>query len=311
MEFRQVRHFLSVVEQGSFSGAASALGLTQQTLSKSIANLENELGVRLFDRDTRNCDLTSYGELLLQYAQNIDAEERQFQRHLDDVLGIRSGHLRIGAGLTTGVHIVPSAIKRLKEKRKNLKVTVVDGTSRSLLPLLLRGELDIIVCVIANPIEDSLIHTEVLFEESLCLLAASNHPLSNKKSVKLDQTLKYPWLVGWTPGGIDESVRASFAANKLSPPTPKLESTSYTFVRSILTTTNHLAILPEHLFEIDIQSDALRVLPLKAELQRWKRPMAICYRRNSTRSPATMACINELEWVTENLSSSSGLQRPS
>lgn len=299
MEFRQVRHFLGVVDKGSFSGAATALGLTQQTLSKSIANLEDQLGVRLFDRDTRNCDLTSHGELLLQYAKNIDAEERQFQRHLDDVIGVRSGHLRIGAGPTPGVYIIPEAVTRLKEKRKNLRVTVIEGMAINLLPRLLRGELDIVVGVIPNPIEDTLVHTEFLYDESLCLLASAQHPLGSKKKVTLKETLDFPWLVGWTAGGIDQAVSDSFEEHGLSPPVPKIETDSFTCVRSMLKTTNYLAILPERLFEMEVQSGVLKALPLKAKLQRWKRPMAICYRRNSTRSPAAMACIEEIERVTK------------
>ncbi|MEQ9111955.1 MAG: LysR family transcriptional regulator [Rhodospirillaceae bacterium] len=299
MEFRQVRHFLSVFNEGSFSRAASTLGLTQQTLSKSIANLENELGVRLFDRDTRNCDLTSHGELLLQYAKNIDAEERQFQRHLDDFIGVRSGHLRIGAGLTPGVHIIPEAVVRLKEKRKNLKITVIEGMAINLMPRLLRGELDIIVGVIANPIKDPLVHTEFLYDESLCLLASAQHPLAAKKKVALKETLDFPWLVGWTPGGLDQAVSDSFAEQGLSPPVAKIETDSFTFIRSMLGTTEYLAILPERLFEKEVKSGSLKAIPLTAKLQRWKRPMAICYRRNSTRSPAAMACIHEIERVTK------------
>lgn len=301
MEFRQIRHFLSVVDHGSFSGAASALGLTQQTLSKSIANLEHQLGVRLFDRDTRNCDLTSHGELLLQYAKNIDAEERQFKRHLDDVIGVRSGHLRIGAGLTPGVHIIPEAVIRLKERRKNLNVTVIEGMAINLMPRLLRGELDIVVGVIANPIEDPLVHTEFLYDESLCLLASAHHPLAAKKKVNLKETLNFPWLVGWAPGGMDQAVSDSFAEHGLAAPVPKIKTDSYTFARSMLKTTEYLAILPERLLEMEIQSGVLKSLPLKAEIQRWKRPMAICYRRNSTRSPAAMACIEEIERVTAKL----------
>lgn len=310
MEFRQVRHFLSVVNQGSFSGAAASLGLTQQTLSKSISNLESELGVRLFDRDTRNLDLTSHGELLLQYAKNIDAEERQFRRHLDDILGIRSGHLRIGAGLTPGVHIIPEAVIRLKKKRKNLKITVIEGMAINLMPRLLRGELDIVVGVIANPIKDTIIHTEPLYDESLCLLASSQHPLGAKKKVDLEETLNFPWLVGWTTGGLDQAVSDSFAAIGLSPPAPKIETSSFTFARTMLMTTDYLAILPEHLFEMEVKTGALKALTLEVEPQRWKRPMAICYRRNSTRSPAALACIEEIEQVTMDMNTKGELAMP-
>jgi DNA-binding transcriptional LysR family regulator len=199
------------------------------------------------------------------------------------------------------VHIIPEAVTRLKEKRKNLRVTVIEGMAVNLLPRLLRGELDIVVGVIPNPIEDTLVHTEFLYDENLCLLASAQHPLGSKKKVTLKETLDFPWLVGWTAGGIDQAVSDSFEEYGLSPPLPKIETDSFTCVRSMLKTTNYLAILPERLFEMEVQSGVLKALPLKAKLQRWKRPMAICYRRNSTRSPAAMACIEEIERVTKDL----------
>src|SRR5689334_24143809 len=127
MEMRQLKQFLAVVDRGSFSGAASALGLTQQALSKGIANLEDELGVRVFDRDTRNVTLSRFGEMLLAHARNIDAEAQQFRRHLDDTIGIRSGNLKIGVGLTAANYVVPFVVNRLIAKRTNLRVSVIDG----------------------------------------------------------------------------------------------------------------------------------------------------------------------------------------
>lgn len=308
MEIRQIQHFLRVVEHGSFSGAATAFGITQQTISKSIAALEANLGVRLFDRDTRNCELTGHGELLLNYAANIDAEHRQFHRHLDDILGLRSGRLRVGAGLTAAVHIVPLALQRLKSKRPDLHLSVIDGTARSLMPMLMRGDLDIIVCVIAKPIKDQTVSTETLFEERMKLLARAQHPLATRRRFDLKATTSFPWMAGWTPDGLDQAVRDTFEHEGIKPPVAKIETDSFTFARSVLCNTDHLAVLPEHLFAAEIDTGLIATLNVATKFKEQNRPMSICYRRNSTRSPAAMACVTELKAVMADAKAAKGLR---
>lgn len=294
MEMRQVRQFLAVVDRGSFSGAAAVLGITQQALSKGIANLEDELGVRIFDRDTRHVRLSRFGEILLSHARNIDAEAQQFRRHLDDAVGVRSGHLKIGVGLTAATYVVPYIVNRLLQKRANLRISVIDGTAATLTPMLLRGELDAILCVIAAPLEDALVKQEVLFTEKLRVLANARHDLAAARRVNLKQLLSYPWFVGWSPGGFDPVIADSFAREGLSPPVPKIETTSLPFARALLTDASYLTVLPEHLFSAEIAARTVTLLDVKDQAG-WERPMTLCYRRNSARSPATMAMVDELE----------------
>ena len=297
MELRQIRHFLAIIDSGSFSAAAALVGLTQQSLSKSLANLEADLGVRLFDRDTRNVSLTTYGEMLLSHARNIDAESHQIRRHLDDLLGVRTARLRIGAGLTAATHIVSSAVSRLSASRPTLRIHVIDGTSTSLLPMLMRGEVDAIVCVIGTPIEDSVVRQDVLFLQRMHLLARAKHPLDTGRKISLKRTLNFPWLVGWSPGGFDKAIANTFAHAGLKPPVPQIETTSFTLTRAVLATTDHIAVLPEHLFSLEITEGLLTKIPLAAIRDGWERPMSICYRRNSTRSPAMMAFVTEIEKI--------------
>jgi DNA-binding transcriptional LysR family regulator len=293
MDLRQLRYFLAIVDAGSFSGAAAALGVTQQTLSKSIRALEADLGVRLFDRDTRHVALTGHGDMVLAHARNMDAEAQQLRRHIDDALGVRTGRLRIGAGLTAAAQIVPTAIARLVGKRPGLRVSVTDGSARTLTPMLLRGELDVIVCVIGTPIEDPLVQQDVLFHERMQILAGADHSLVASRKVRLKQCLEYPWLVGWSPGGFDKTIAAAFTRAGLTPPVPRIETTSFTLARAVLTTTETLAVLPEHLFAMELTAGTLARIEAGGG-DGWERPMSICYRRNSTRSPATMALISEL-----------------
>ncbi|HNP66049.1 MAG TPA: LysR family transcriptional regulator, partial [Woeseiaceae bacterium] len=99
MELRQLRHFLTLMETRNFTRAAEQCCLTPQALSKSIRRLEESLGVRLFDRDTRMVQPTLFGEQIHLYAQNIDAESRSLIRTIDSLLGHGVKSLAIGSGV--------------------------------------------------------------------------------------------------------------------------------------------------------------------------------------------------------------------
>ena len=311
MELRQLKHFLAVVDTGSFSAAAKHLGLSQQALSKSIATLEDTTGVRLFDRNTRNLNLTQFGEMLASHARNIEAEAQQFSRHVDDVLGVKSGRLMIGAGPTAAAHIVAEAVHRLTFARPKLRISVIDGNTETLTPMMLRGALDVIVCVQDEPREDPLVIAETISHEPIRLLASSTHPLMKQRKVKLADTLSYPWMLGWRTTSMAKTVDGLFAVHKLKAPTAALDTTSVMFARSILMQGQHLAVLPEHLFKPEIDSGALAIVPLDANLSSWANPITLSYRRNSTRSPATMALVTHLYDVARGISTAKSSKSPS
>lgn len=294
MELRQLRHFLAVVDTGSFSAAAKQLGLSQQALSKSIGALEHVSGVRLFDRNTRNVSLTPFGDMLLAHARTIDAEAQQFLRHVDDALGVKSGRLIVGAGASVGGPIVAAAAARLIAARPKLRISVIDGTTATLVPLLLRGALDAVVCVEDEPINDPLVATEPLFRQRLRLLAGSDHPLAGSRKLRPARTLDYPWLLGWRTAVMAKQVARVFTARGLKPPVAAIETNSVTFARALLADGRHLAVLPEMLLAPDVASGSIVPLALDADLADWENRVTLNYRRNAARSPATMAFVSQL-----------------
>ena len=109
MELRQIQHFLAVVDLGNFHRAAEKVNLTQQAVSKSVRQLENQLGVRLLDRNRQSVSPTPFGELLLPHARAVDSEIRQFMRSLNAQLGIDQDVVRIGATPTPIQELLPKA----------------------------------------------------------------------------------------------------------------------------------------------------------------------------------------------------------
>lgn len=282
MELQQLRYFLSVLEEGSFSKAAAGHRISQQAVSKSIARLEQELGVQLVRRAGRQIEPTEVGTVLAEHAEIMAAETVQFQRKLNEMTGRSAGHLQIGSGPTAAVSIVADVVQRMLHEQPKLKVTVSGGTTRSMTPLLRRGELDAFVSILVQQAPDPLLAVEKLFSERTLLVARADHPLSSLETVALEQTLEFPWLFGSGMEHWGDLVRNSFVTNGLRPPKPGMRTSSVSFSRAILSTTDHLCVLPEHLVKLDLDSGYLSAINLNVE--DWRRPMALFYRRRMTRS---------------------------
>ncbi len=139
MEIKQLRHFLAVYETKSYWRAAESFGLTPQALSKSIRRLEDALGVRLFDRDTRSVRPTLFGEEIAAFARNIDAESTSMRRRLDALLGTGTNHIAIGSGAAAATTLVGRTVIAATQQRNQLAVSVIEGTYEDLMPRLLQG----------------------------------------------------------------------------------------------------------------------------------------------------------------------------
>lgn len=107
MDIHQLETFLAVVEEGSFSGAAKALGRTQPAVSQVIARLEDELGQRLFERPARRGGMTDAGKALVEYAKRLLTVRDQARVALEDVRALRAGRLVIAANELTCLYLLP------------------------------------------------------------------------------------------------------------------------------------------------------------------------------------------------------------
>jgi DNA-binding transcriptional LysR family regulator len=310
MELRQLRHFLTVVDTGSFSRAAALSNLTPQALSKSIAALEQALGVQLLDRTSRRVALTRFGEMLHAHALTIIAEASQFQRQLDTVLGQKGGRLLIGAGPTSAGRVIAPTVDALRRSMPRLHVSVIDGAAETLVPMLLTGRLDIVICIMNEEIDDPLVEQETLYHEPLAFIVGRDHPLAARSRVPLVETIRHPWLVGWNGGEIDRRVLLTMDRLNLKAPVRRVSTTSLQFARSLLVSSDYVAVLPRSLFMMDVEAKALAELDVDVDASAWRRPVKLLYRRKGTQSPGASAFLETLRTVIDSGSRRGGRGQP-
>ena len=207
MELRQLRHFLAVVDHGSFSRAAQMLGKSQQALSKSVHALEQSLGVRLLDRNPRAATLTAFGQLLLPFARNIDLEATSFRDQLAAVRRAERGRVRLGASPASATQLVTEAVLRLAATPPELQIAVLSGIFQGMERELLAGDLDLFVCIDNEDDVAEGVTREVLLDDEYRIVCAITHPLAKAKSVTATQLARYGWILGRNLGEIEQALQ--------------------------------------------------------------------------------------------------------
>ncbi len=141
----ELRHFLLVVEHGTFTEAARRARLTQPALSASIRRLEDQLGARLLARGRGGASPTACGEALVPRARAVMAALSEAERAVAEVAGLRAGEARLGAGATVCTYLLPGYIKRFREAHPAIRVRLREGLREALLDAVRGGEVDLAV----------------------------------------------------------------------------------------------------------------------------------------------------------------------
>ena len=183
MTLSQLRTFQTVARLNSFSRAADELHLTQPAVSAQIVALENTLKVKLFDRMGKKIALTEPGCVVLSCAEGIDFRVSQMFRELEDLSGLNSGTLHIGASLLVGVYLMPQIIARFKEKYPLIKLVVNVDPARQIVDMTLRNALDIAVIGEGSPIADDRIAVKPILTDELVVIVPPSHALANAETI--------------------------------------------------------------------------------------------------------------------------------
>jgi len=173
VDIKHLQALVGIADTGSFSAAAEAIGTVQSNISAHVARLERELDVLLVDRGTGR--LTEEGEVVVGRARRMMAE---LDAMVSDVVAMRHevrGTVRVGMIGTTGRWLVPQLFTRLRERHPQVRMTVADGTSTTLEPQLVSGQLDL--AVVTLPVPGDELSASPLFEEDLVLVVPADHPL--------------------------------------------------------------------------------------------------------------------------------------
>ncbi|MRG85102.1 LysR family transcriptional regulator [Salinibacillus xinjiangensis] len=194
MELRQIKYFIKVAELEHVSEAAAELHVAQSAVSRQIANLEIELGVKLFLRGGRKISLTPVGEIFLEHVKRAMLEFNKAERAIYEFLNPESGTIRLGFPTSLAAKTLPNVISAFRKEHPQIGFQLHQGTVSELTDAVITGQIDIaFVSPVPSNHED--VEGHIFFTEKMMALLPNNHELANESHLRLGQLKNEPFVI--------------------------------------------------------------------------------------------------------------------
>jgi LysR family hydrogen peroxide-inducible transcriptional activator len=239
MDMEQLGYFQCLVEHRNFTQAAKMLGVSQPALSRSIQRLEEELGQPLFERKSRTVDLTDAGVLFQKSAEQILLIVEDTKAEICD--DGQSGRIRIGAIPTVAPFFLPDLLRRFSDDFPKAALIIQEDTTENLLKRCKQGELD--VAIVAMPIPTRYVEVDELFDEELWLVLPPNHPLAQKKQIRLVDLETYPFVLLDEAHCLSENI-TSFCRRRSLHPVVMERTSQLAMVLELVSLSHGISMIP-------------------------------------------------------------------
>lgn len=172
------KYVYEVYKERSFTKAAQNLYISQPSLSARIKKIEEIIGEPLFDRSTTPLQLTEVGKVYIEAAEEITQIEQRVENYINDLAGLKTGNLAVGASTLFAAYVVPSLITQFNQKFPDVHIQLIEGNTAELEEMLGSNALDF---VIDNYHYDSILYNKELYCEENILLAVPKHFAVNEE----------------------------------------------------------------------------------------------------------------------------------
>ncbi|MBA9085287.1 DNA-binding transcriptional LysR family regulator [Fontibacillus solani] len=296
MELRQLQYTLQIAEERNFSRAADKLHIAQPSLSQQLSKLEQELGVKLFQRNTSTVELTYAGASFIEHAQKIMDAVEQLRQEMDDISQLRAGRVVVGSMPITGSHLLPYVLPAFKATYPEIQVNLLEDTSLNLEKLTAGGGTDL--SLLSLPLQEPSLTFEPIGEEVIDLAVPPEHPLAklkqHKNSVSIEMLRDEPFIVlkkgqGFRTMTVDLCKSAGFEPNIV------FESNNIETVQSLVAAGMGITFVPRFIARAK-RSELIPVyIPLADPAP--SRTLVIAYRKGRYLSKAAEAFIETFKEV--------------
>lgn len=294
MDLRLLRYFVACAENKSMHAAAEVLHVSQPALSKAVHQLEAELGAPLLERRPRGVAPTPYGETLLRYAKMIDTELRRATAEIDAMRGATKGRITVGS-VPTMISPMTRVAREILRDHPGLKLEIRAAFSRELTTALLDGELDLALILIPEGGAPHGLAFEPIRRTNPVIVARTEHPLSGRDRLILDDLRAFPWLAATYPSTHWRILSRVFLDAGVPPPQPAMEVSTVVFFAPLIRETDMLTIMPRSMLSESPEGAGLVALPF--ELPFPAEQIVLGYRENSHLLPGARVVLQRIKAV--------------
>jgi len=295
MKFSQLRNFAAVVEAGTVRQAARNLNLSQSSITKSIQQLEGELGAKILLRSVHGVTPTAAGEALLTRAKIIEAELRHARNDVETVQGAHVGEIRVSASPTVAMGLLPRAVVAFQRARPRVSFRIWEGVYPDMLPSIRTGDLDFAICLVPARPRDETLSFVSLVKDRLVPAVRADHPLVGTRKLRLADLLDLDWILyRRSHTGLDV-FEQTFASNHLALPKSTIECTSFACALALVENGDYVTLVPSQIFSGGRTPPAIAPLPLDSPMQPWQ--IAVISRAKHELSAVCRAFLVEIQHI--------------
>ena len=289
MELDNLKAFLAVAETGSFSLAADHLHLTQPAVSKRIAQLEQQLDARLFDRIGRTVRLTDTGQTLAERANAILQQVEDTERAIRNLTGDTRGQLSLATSHHVGLWRLPDVLKRFIDQHPGVTLDLHFMDSEVAHERILQGELEMAIITLAPTGHERLV-AEPVWRDRLVFVCAREHDLSHRRGITLGDLAAYPAILPDMSTFTGRIVKGMFEDHGLRL-TVGMSTNYLETIKMLIGVGLGWSVLPETMVDGDVT-----VLEIDARIER---TLGVIHHVNRTLSNAGVAFIELLREASD------------
>lgn len=243
---RQLRYFVAAAENGTVSGAAQALAISQSAVTEAIRDLEADLGVTLFERHSRGLAITHRGHQFLRHATTILTTVTDARQSMTGTRAPLTGKLHVGVTSLVAGYVLSDILARFRRANPEVEVTALEDNGDYLEHLLVGGELDVAVMVTSTLQDRMALQVEILDVSPYQLWLPNGHRLAAQPSVAIEDLAGEPMIM-LRLDEIEEPTRRLLCAIGARPRVA-FRTRSVEAVRSLVATGAGIALLPEMVY---------------------------------------------------------------
>ena len=282
MKLHHFEEVIAIAELGSIRAAARHLGLAQPALTRSLAQLERELGAPLFERRARGVVTTTLGQAFLARAKSITTEVRRTREEVDQLRGAGTGTVTAGLSIAAHLALLPGSLRLFRARYPDIRLHIIEGFYPTLESRLRDGSVDFYVGPDGGASSTPELLRETLFRNQRLILCRKNHPLASARSLR--DLRDADWITTSITADATDEINDFFERHKLPPPRLAVRSQSALTLMTCIAHSDLLAMVPRQWADFELTRDVLGTIIVEEELT--APPLVIVKRADLPLTPA-------------------------
>ncbi len=263
LKARQLMLLIAIDDEGSTQRAAELLNMSQPAASKMLKDLEDTMGVSLFDRVPRGMQPTWYGETMIRHARIALSSLSEAGAEIEALKAGYYGSVSVGAITGPAMNLLPAAMVQLTRDHPLLRVSLLVESSDVLLEMLSQNKLDILVARLFARHDKRNLHYEALAEEQVSAITRPDHPILKMEQPSLAELASAGWIVPPAGSVLRHRFELMFQSAGLEPPKRIIESSALAFLPRMLEESDYMAVVPTDVARYYAKHNIVSIVPAK------------------------------------------------